>query len=324
MVRVKHLFIFNFKTLKGNLKLRIISTIVLSTIIYSFCLLTFQKSHENKILRKNYFANKFDKNNKSDILFIGNSRVECGVNTILISKKTGLSCYNFGIPLTSFNGDIYFDFVYDKLDTSISPVIVVGLSPSTIMYYPSPKSTNELMMAYLKKPKIEFLKEKYFYKYLSNFSSYSPIQLFYSMIDRDYWFSSRVYNDDGWKKSFDYPMNEFRTNELFKNMYQSLKVNNNQYDTLLSKIKQWSEQGIIVLGFNCPTGGNLEEYERELGEFDEIDISNKFNAAGGHWIFIPGRNNFKSYDGSHLHYDGANKLSNLLADSISSHIGKSF
>jgi len=310
--------------MQGNLKLRIISTIIFSITIYSFCIYSFPKSHENKILRKHYFATKFDRNHKSDVLFIGNSRVECGVNTVPISKKTGLSCYNFGIPRTIFNGNAYFDFVLDKLDTSNFPVIVIGLSPSTIMYYPSPKSTNELMMEYLRKPKMELLKEKYIYKYLSNFSAYSPIQIFYSIIGRDYWFSSRIYNEDGWKKSYDYPMNEFRTTNLFKNMYQSLKVNNEQYNKLLIQIKKWSEKGITVLGFNCPTGGHLEKFERELGEFDEIDISNKFQAAGGHWIFIPDKHNFKSYDGSHLHYEGANKLSYLLADSISSIIGQTF
>ena len=128
--------------MQGNLKLRIISTIIFSITIYSFCIYSFPKSHENKILRKHYFATKFDRNHKSDVLFIGNSRVECGVNTVPISKKTGLSCYNFGIPRTIFNGNAYFDFVLDKLDTSNFPVIVIGLSPSTIVYYPSPKSTN--------------------------------------------------------------------------------------------------------------------------------------------------------------------------------------
>ena len=47
----------------------------------------------------------------------------------------------------------------------------------------------------------------------------------------------RIYNEDGWKKSYDYPMNEFRTTNLFKNMYQSLKVNNEQYNKLLIQIK---------------------------------------------------------------------------------------
>ena len=310
--------------MKYNLKKRILLTVFLTVFIYVICYFIFPKTHENKILRKHYFATKFDRNHKNDILFIGNSRVECGINTIPISKKTGLSCYNFGIPRTTFTSELYFSFVLDKLDTSTFPVIVIGLSPSTIMHYPEDGDIpNEAMNMFLEKPRSEWIKEKYFYKYLTYFTPYSPIQLFYSIISRDYWFSSRIYNDDGWKKSFDFPMNEFRTSEMFKKMYQTLKVNHYQYDVLLQKIKEWSNKRITVLGFNCPTGGYIEEYERDLGEFDEIEISNKFNAAGGHWIFIPNRNNFKSYDGSHLHYDGANKLSVLLADSISSIIGRS-
>ena len=136
MAKAKHLYIFNFRTMQVNIRLRIISTIILSITIYGFCSYIFPKNHENIMLRNYQFAKKFDRMHKSDILFIGNSRIECGINTIPISKKTGLSCYNLGIPRTTFNSKNYFDFVWSKLDTNNFPIIVVGLSPSTIMYYP--------------------------------------------------------------------------------------------------------------------------------------------------------------------------------------------
>ena len=224
--------------MKVNIRLRIISTIILSITIYGFCSYIFPKNHENIMLRNYQFAKKFDRTHKSDILFIGNSRIECGINTIPISKKTGLSCYNLGIPRTTFNSKNYFDFVWSKLDTNNFPIIVVGLSPSTIMYYPERDGiSNEAMIIYQEKPKYDWFKERYLYKYLTIFEPLSPIQILFYLLGREYWYSYREYKLDGWKKSYDYPMNEFRTSPMFKEMYKKRKVNFQQYELFLDVIK---------------------------------------------------------------------------------------
>jgi len=55
--------------------------------------------------------------------------------------------------------------------------------------------------------------------------------------------------------------------------------------------------------------------ENEISGFNEKEVKQRLNKIGVHWIMLKNED-YLSYDGSHLHYDSALKLSQLLGQKI--------
>ena len=76
-----------------------------------------------------------------------------------------------------------------------------------------------------------------------------------------------------------------------------------------------SAEGIKIVGFRPPSTLAMEQLEDSLSGFDYSKFINEFKQMGGIWLTFS-LQDYKSYDGSHLHYESANKFTKNLAQKI--------
>ena len=62
--------------------------------------------------------------------------------------------------------------------------------------------------------------------------------------------------------------------------------------------------------------GQTIQLENEISGYNEEEIKQRFESSGGRWIEVKDYD-FVSYDGSHLHYESAEKLSEIIGEYIS-------
>ena len=84
---------------------------------------------------------------------------------------------------------------------------------------------------------------------------------------------------------------------------------------VFEQVKKWTEQGIYVLAFRPPTTFSMVHLENNVGLYDENYIKKGIEKSGGQWIDLE-LSDFKTYDGSHLTINSAQKLSQLIGEEI--------
>ena len=85
-------------------------------------------------------------------------------------------------------------------------------------------------------------------------------------------------------------------------------------------MKQWTNKGITVVGFVPPVSQPMQMLEDTLGLFNKPALKSGFEKASGHWIDI-NPNQYKTYDGSHLTIESAQKLSHKIGEEVEKLIG---
>ena len=71
------------------------------------------------------------------------------------------------------------------------------------------------------------------------------------------------------------------------------------------QLSAWSKAGIEVVDFASRLTEALED---SISGFNESDVRKRFEEVGGKWQEL-NNGDFESYDGSHLDYNSAEKLS---------------
>ena len=120
---------------------------------------------------------------------------------------------------------------------------------------------------------------------------------------------SKEYYDDGWLASQllkDDPNSALVT---YQNIFINNQVSEELVMALLTQTQQSTQEGILVFGFRFPSTEQIETTEAEQSGFDEAAFVN----AGGILIDVPA-DAYRSYEGSHLHKEGALEYSVDLAE----------
>ena len=120
--------------------------------------------------------------------------------------------------------------------------------------------------------------------------------------------------NDGWIGSVR-SINPGADVENYRFKFLNNGVEEQAVEELLLRVRSWCDNGVAVFGFRPPTSEAMVALEEQLSGFDESDFVERFEATGGRWI---GVDQFKylSYDGSHLHRDGAIAFSHDLGKKI--------
>ena len=83
----------------------------------------------------------------------------------------------------------------------------------------------------------------------------------------------------------------------------------------MARTEDWTRRGIRVFGVMPPAYGPRVALEDSLLGFDGTAFAAAFAAAGGTWLDT-GRENYETYDGSHLTAPSAREFSRILARSL--------
>lgn len=252
-----------------------------------------------------------------NIVLGGDSRVYRGVNPKNLAIGMGdttLKILNYGISSGGFSQEMLTDITQKIASNQEKKIVILGISP----YALTPQACINWQLHYLKKHQKEdvFLKRNIIPKYFSLFEPIAITKLFKVIAKAEDEGYDQVH-DYGWKSAHDYVMQPTYSLALYKKNFLHNTVNPSVIDTLQTQIQKWTKAGIKVFAYRPPTTKEMEVLENTDGGFDEAITRKKIEAAGGIWLDFPNRFDYKSYDGSHLPAEEANRFSLELGKAIS-------
>ena len=270
--------------------------------------------NEEQFLSRRFWVEKTFAPARYDVVIMGDSRVYRGVSpAIMEAKLKPLKVLNFGYSNGGLNPEM-FNAAENKLNgNNHQKVIVLGISANTITGY---SQDNKQYRQELHRSWEERFEAMYLNTMKYWFSPVTPEQLKDSLMhhkEKSYY--RNHYFMTGYVASEKFPVDTMEAIASYQKDFSRFKVENRYLDELYSQVKNWYERGIIVIGFRPPIPVPMRELERVEGNYNERQLSDDFERAGGIWLVLnPGL--YNTYDGSHLTIESAQKLSARLADEI--------
>jgi len=250
---------------------------------------------------------------KHNIVVFGDSRIYRGVSPSELTKGyPNYFAVNLGYSSAGMD-DQLFDFIVERLDLNNDPHIILGITPHSL----TPKAiANEHYIQEKNRSAFTVYQRMYLEEYLAFFDRMTTAEIFYALFDKHPAFQSfEEFHEDGWVASYILPADSNSALENYRKEFMDNKVTDQSVSNLLTRVKSWNEKGIKVYAFRPPTTRAMVILEDKLSGFDTDKFSERFELNGGIWLSFDYAD-FVSYDGSHLHYDEAKRLSRLLKEKI--------
>lgn len=299
-------------------KYKIISGLLLAFIVIIIIKLLLPEPYINKALTDAYWTNKTFTKKKFDILIGGDSRVYRGVAPNIIeseieqNKFIELDIFNIGFSGAGFSKQ-YLQFLENKLDsTSKYQTLILGLTPHSFL---NKSYNNDQLLEYQTKKEDQIFKDLYLSPYTKYFAPYNPYELFDDSTDA----YIIDYQNDGFAKSQHLNGDYKLTYWIYWDIYNREQVQ----DSIVGNFIQWAKtikaKGINLVCYVPPTDSTMNSIETIMSGFNTDSIKSEILKLGGYWLDTDYKN-YHSYDGSHLEFESAYKLSyklsNLLIDSV--------
>ena len=231
----------------------------------------------------------------------------------------GVRIINFGFSAAGLNKYMYEE-AFKKLDPN-SPlkVIVIGLSPNSLTpssaqnshYIQENTRSLDYIISHALIPSIE--------NYLSPLSQEMVSQYIKGAFNiKDTQGYYQQFYDTGWVSSWPITDN-LNGLQRYTELFKTSKVSNELIKQLMEQTKLWRENNLLVFAFRMPTYPQMVILENQMSGFNEKQISQEFEMNGGIWLDFS-KNEYHSYDGSHLDKKSAVQFSRDLADQISQYL----
>ena len=221
---------------------------------------------------------------------------------------------NFGYSSTIFD-TLYLEQAKSKLDVEGEKIYLLGLSSHSF--------TNKVNESLISNLSIKY--NKYFYE-LKKIEQriFPPISIknFIKLIIGRYEFTMpsyyQLYSDYGWIASD----RNNKENIAIKSYIETFSKYQ-FYEQKLIELKEFIQKekidGARFFAFRVPTSKEMAELEDNMSLADFKYIRKVLESVGADWIDVPDLD-LRSYDGSHLDYKSAEKLSLFLANKIKNKI----
>jgi hypothetical protein len=249
-----------------------------------------------------------------DLVILGDSRTYRSLSPeIMEDHLPGLEVLNFAYSNGGLNPTM-FEAGENKLAKNDKPkIILLGVSANTVTGYSAP---NTQYLQELNRPREELIERRYFNPVLYWFSATSPEKLKqYFSGKKDTAYYRHRYFMNGYVESDKFPVDTVEAIPSYIKDFTNFKVEAENLNVLYRQVKNWSDSGIIVVGFTPPVSQPMRALEDTLGHYHQNEIRQGFENAQGHWIEI-NPNEYKTYDGSHVTIESAQRLSVKLAEAI--------
>ncbi|MFC2110856.1 hypothetical protein ACFLQ5_00230 [Bacteroidota bacterium] len=292
------------------------TTIILSILLIICVKIFLSEPIKNVELKNEFWIKKTHQKAKFNIVVGGDSRIYRGISIDKLeeSLSQNLSGVNLGYSSIGFSGE-YLDFMLSKLDlNSETKIMVLGITPHSLT---ENAAKNEAYHQYNDINWDERYKVLYLSKYTKHFAPYKPWELTHSIAKEK---TTIGYFEDftssGWVASYKIPIDTSEAIASYTKTLNKHKISQEVIDELFLKIKEFEKSGITIIGFRVPSTNQMEQLEESLSSFNEEYLKDEFERVGAFW-FEFSNSDFNSYDGSHLHYLSAEKLSEKLGEKIS-------
>lgn len=261
---------------------------------------------------KHFWQLKVCQSPTNDIILLGNSRVHLGLAPHHMGKACGnQKIFNFGFVASSFDR-LYLQHAVSLLDmNSINPTLVLGLCPHCLTptsvingynYWSSQVRPDRKSL--LRQILRDNLSGKAFLKTsarnLLNLSQGLPLNRYFA---------------NGWEASLPLHKRLDKYSQTAEKLLRFRRVDMRMVDELLEVVAEFHQMGIAVFAYRSPSDTHLRELEDSLSGLDFQDFARRFRAAGGTWLEIT-HQAYQTYDGAHLCYKNAIRLSRDLGSMI--------
>ena len=251
---------------------------------------------------------------KYNVVLMGDSRVYRGLSPEIIELHLpGLKVLNFAYSNGGLNQTMY-EAAEKKLAQNKKPkIIVLGISTNTITAY---SAGNQQYLQELTRPREEVLERIYLNPLRYWFSATSPekIKQHFTNSEENAYYRNKYFMN-GYVESEKFPVDTMEAIPSYTKDFNNYKVEPENMEALFNQVLQWTKEGIVVIGFTPPVSQPMQMLEDTLGLFNETAIKAGIEKASGHWIDLNPAN-YKTYDGSHLTIESAQKLSNKIGEEI--------
>jgi hypothetical protein len=253
-----------------------------------------------------FWASKIENPKKYDIIFIGDSRIYRGINPSIVSEITKASVLNYGFSAAGLDSIIIYEAI-KQLDANGRKMVVFGISPSAIT---NEAIKNEHFHSLKKINKKDLWIRKNVYPKLTYFDAYSLAEIKKYLNKEAY---SQICRADGFIESNKSPADSTAAISAYEDYFKLNVISDLQQQKFISLLRILQSKGIKCFALRVPNALPMTFLENNV--FDNQLFKLKINQTGAHWFAIP-QNGFQSYDGSHLSGASANKLSQIVGDSI--------
>lgn len=273
-----------------------------------------------KYLGELFWSRKTFATAKYNVVLMGDSRVYRSLSPEIFELHLpGLKVLNFAYSNGGIN-PVMFDAAEKKLATNDKPkVIVLGISTNTITDY---SAGNQQYLQELTRPREEVLERIYLNPLRYWFSATSPEKLKkqFSNSEETAYYRNKYFMN-GYVESEKFPVDTMAAIPSYTSDFNNYKVELKNTEVLFEQVEKWTKAGITVVAFYPPVSQPMRMLEDTLGLFDEERIKAGIEKASGHWVEL-NPTDYKTYDGSHLTIESAQKLSFNISRYIAGIIDK--
>jgi hypothetical protein len=200
-----------------------------------------------------------------------------------------------------------------KLNPTGKKILVLGISPHS---FTLEGAKNELYHKHLDKGNFDIFKGLYLSKYLKHFAPYKAGEL------KDYLFNGASeegyfedFQEDGWVHSYRLPEDSLTAIQIYRKLFTEYQVSDTLISNFLVQIEEIETSGIEVIAFRPPTFVMMTDLEDSLSGYSEQYMRQEMELRGCTWIDLD-PTEFHTYDGSHLHYESAQRLSRIIGRQV--------
>ncbi len=265
--------------------------------------------------RKRYWIVKSHSEKTYPVVFAGDSRIFRGISPEHFRETfPGADGVNLGYSALGYHPR-YMDFVHERLDTTAErPLVVIGISAHP--FTPEGFEAANFLWEKNGKKKEEIIQYMYFYNFNKLVAPFDILDLMSGNRRRKAEMNDQVtYHFNGWMESYQLNPDTTFYNKRYRNAFINNQWDSVQTEGFLRTIREWTSQGIGVVGFRTPASYTLQHLEDSLSGFSVEAFKKRFLDCGAKWVEVdPGR--YRTYDGNHLEHESAVRFSRDLGRAI--------
>lgn len=292
---------------------KLVYALFFASIAFIITYVAFPRPFKNKAQETHFWIEKTFLAKDVKLLFGGDSRTYRGISPEAFTTRytDKVEAYNYGYSSAGFSED-YLNFLSSKA-VKANAVFVFGITPHSF----TPNGLlNEDLNAILKTPKSEIYLHTYFGTALETVAPFSVKDIL-NYINKneatDRYF--QYYEPLGWIKSYLIPENNKLALKSYLKVFNGNKVDEKAIQNFLQWTKNQHHAGHTIVAYRPPSSREIESIEDSLSGLNFESFAAQFEQSGGIWLNFSS-DGYRSYDGSHLHYQSAIKFTENLADSI--------
>lgn len=288
---------------------RFYKLILLTLLVLSVLKLFLPEMKNNKELISAFWSNKTHSASEFNVIACGDSRVYRGISGDVVAPlNKQFKFINLGYSSAGLSED-YFDFVVSKFDSnSKNNFLLVGITPHSLT---KEAFKNEELTSYQQTSKFAIFRHKKLSPILKYFAPYKPKELA-NTSPPNY---LQTFEKNGWVASDKISPDSTLAIKSYQKTFSNYQADNELAHSMIDKLTQIANTGIIVIAFRPPTTSKMSQLEDSISGINMERIKRQLEKNGIKWLDF-NNSDFVSYDGSHLNETSARKLSLAIGHQI--------